>query len=182
MVADIDPAPAVEDDDTVTGTAIYTPHSLASSPAHTSADDYFSATPSRYQRPSPADRRGSSSRSAHARTRQASYSSTSGARTPGTITTGRRRRYDDLHEKEELTFVADDTALLRRKERKQRPLERLHTETLLRMVLQDAQTRLVFRAQAMLVSEVEYYAIKDGDLEYPEKLGSGECGALPRVS
>jgi hypothetical protein len=53
---------------------------------------------------------------------------------------------------------------------KRKPLERLHTEVLLRMVLQDAQTRLVFRAQALLRADVEYYAPKEGDLEYPEKI------------
>jgi len=53
---------------------------------------------------------------------------------------------------------------------KRKPLERLHTEILLRMVLQDAQTRLVFRAQALLRADVEYYAPKDGDLDYPDKI------------
>lgn len=51
-----------------------------------------------------------------------------------------------------------------------RPLSRLHLEVLLKMVLQDAQTRLVFRAQALLRADVEYYAPKDGDLDYPERL------------
>lgn len=55
-----------------------------------------------------------------------------------------------------------------------RPLERLHTEVLLRMVLQDAQTRLVFRAQAMLAADVQYYSPRDNDLDYPEKLAHGE--------
>jgi hypothetical protein len=41
------------------------------------------------------------------------------------------------------------------------------------MVLQDAQTRLVFRAQALIQADVQYYAPKEGDLEYPKKLGSG---------
>jgi hypothetical protein len=59
-------------------------------------------------------------------------------------------------------------------QKKRKPLQRLHTEVLLRMVLQDAQTRLVFRAQAMLAQEVEYYVPKDGDLNYPDKLGEGE--------
>ena len=53
---------------------------------------------------------------------------------------------------------------------KRRPLDRLHTEVLLRMVLQDAQTRLVFRAQALLRADVEFYAPKDGDLDYPDKI------------
>lgn len=54
--------------------------------------------------------------------------------------------------------------------RHRKPLDRLHTEVLLRMVLQDAQTRLVFRAQALLRADVEYYVPKDGDLDYPDKI------------
>lgn len=54
------------------------------------------------------------------------------------------------------------------KQRKQ--LGRLHTEVLLRLVLQDAQTRLVFRAQALLRAEVEFYVPKEGDLDYPAKI------------
>ena len=66
--------------------------------------------------------------------------------------------------------------------RPRRPLSRLHTEVLLSMVLQDAQTRLVFRAQAMLAADVQYYVPKEGDLDYPEKLATGKfpplaCGA-----
>lgn len=57
---------------------------------------------------------------------------------------------------------------------KRKPLDRLHTEVLLRMVLQDAQTRLVFRAQALLRADVEYYVPKEGDLDYPEKI-KGAC-------
>ncbi|WWC90718.1 uncharacterized protein L201_005655 [Kwoniella dendrophila CBS 6074] len=57
--------------------------------------------------------------------------------------------------------------------RKRKPLGRLHIEVLLKMVLQDAQTRLVFRAQALLSNDVEYYAPKEGDLEYPQRLGKG---------
>lgn len=60
----------------------------------------------------------------------------------------------------------------RKKDR--RPLGRLHTEVLLKMVLQDAQTRLVFRAQALVRADVEYYVPKEGDLDYPEKIASGE--------
>lgn len=90
-------------------------------------------------------------------------------RTPGTVT-GRRKREDETDEME----YVDDTPSRSHRTRRHKPLARLHTEVLLRMVLQDAQTRLVFRAQAMLVSEVEYYVVKEGDLDYPEKLGKGE--------
>ncbi|RXK41165.1 hypothetical protein M231_01569 [Tremella mesenterica] len=50
------------------------------------------------------------------------------------------------------------------------PLSRLHTEVLLKMVLQDAQTRLVFRAQALIQADVQYYSPKEVDLDYPERL------------
>jgi hypothetical protein len=56
--------------------------------------------------------------------------------------------------------------------RYRRPLARLHTELLLKMVLQDTQTRLVFRAQALIQTDVQYYVPKTGDLDYPAKLGS----------
>lgn len=99
--------------------------------------------------------------------------------TPGTITGRRRKYYDDdaavgggVEIDDSIEYM--DITPNRPIKRKRRPLERLHTEVLLRMVLQDAQTRLVFRAQAMLVQEVEYYVVKDGDLDYPEKLESGE--------
>lgn len=62
--------------------------------------------------------------------------------------------------------------------RRRKPLGRLHTEVLLKMVLQDAQTRLVFRAQALIQADVQYYAPKDGDLNYPEKLGTGKSRSL----
>lgn len=65
-----------------------------------------------------------------------------------------------------------------RKKKARKPLSRLHTEVLLKMVLQDAQTRLVFRAQALIRVDVDYYVVKDGDLDYPEKLASGEQGLL----
>jgi len=62
--------------------------------------------------------------------------------------------------------------------RRRKPLSRLHTEVLLKMVLQDAQTRLVFRAQALIQADVQYYAPRDGDLDYPEKLGTGTCSLV----
>lgn len=61
-----------------------------------------------------------------------------------------------------------------KKPKTRKPLSRLHTEVLLKMVLQDAQTRLVFRAQALLQADVQYYAAKEGDMDYPAKLGSGQ--------
>ncbi|KAJ6508055.1 Sec34-like family-domain-containing protein [Mycena vulgaris] len=46
----------------------------------------------------------------------------------------------------------------------------LHIGPLLQMVLQDAQTRLFFKAQAVLQRDVRYYTPLPADLAYPEKL------------
>ena len=62
--------------------------------------------------------------------------------------------------------------MMTKRKRQSRPLGRLHVEVLLRMVLQDAQTRLAFRAQAMLRADVEFYVPKEGDLDYPRKVAS----------
>ncbi|KAF9065309.1 Sec34-like family-domain-containing protein [Rhodocollybia butyracea] len=47
---------------------------------------------------------------------------------------------------------------------------RLHIAQLLQMILQDAQTRLFFKAQAVVQSDIRHYVPKDGDLAYPGKL------------
>jgi hypothetical protein len=52
-------------------------------------------------------------------------------------------------------------------------LGRLHIRQLLQMVLQDAQTRLFFKAQAVIQSEIRYYAPTAQDLAYPDKLVGG---------
>ncbi|XP_006463266.1 hypothetical protein AGABI2DRAFT_207960 [Agaricus bisporus var. bisporus H97] len=49
-------------------------------------------------------------------------------------------------------------------------LGRLHISRLLQMVLQDAQTRLFFKAQAMIQTEVRQYVPKAEDLRWPELL------------
>ncbi|KAG9039759.1 Golgi transport complex subunit 3 [Tulasnella sp. JGI-2019a] len=54
--------------------------------------------------------------------------------------------------------------------RQHRRLRRLHVGILLEMIHQDAQTRLVFRAQTVVQSEIRYYVMKEGDLDYPQKL------------
>jgi conserved oligomeric Golgi complex subunit 3 len=54
-------------------------------------------------------------------------------------------------------------------------LGRLHIHQLLQMVLQDAQTRLFFKAQAVIQSEIRYYVPTVQDLAYPNKL----IGAFP---
>ncbi|CAE6419355.1 unnamed protein product [Rhizoctonia solani] len=49
-------------------------------------------------------------------------------------------------------------------------LAKLHISHLLQMVLQDAQTRLFFKAQAIVQSEIRNYAAQPKDLDYPAKL------------
>jgi conserved oligomeric Golgi complex subunit 3 len=68
-----------------------------------------------------------------------------------------------------------------RRYRKQR--HRLHIAPLLQMILQDAQTRLFFKAQAVVQSDIRHYVPKvggegGGDLGYPWKLVSG-LGEIP---
>jgi conserved oligomeric Golgi complex subunit 3 len=53
---------------------------------------------------------------------------------------------------------------------RQKGLGKLHISHLLQMVLQDAQTRLVFKAQSVIQSEIRYYSPKPEDLAYPGKL------------
>jgi hypothetical protein len=56
-------------------------------------------------------------------------------------------------------------------------LRQLQISRLLQMVLQDAQTRLFFKAQSVIQSEIRYYVPKQEDLAYPDKI-VGQC---PRV-
>lgn len=51
-----------------------------------------------------------------------------------------------------------------------RGLRALHIGYLLQMVLQDAQTRLFFKAQSVIQSEIRYYVPKAEDLDYPQRL------------
>lgn len=55
-------------------------------------------------------------------------------------------------------------------DRAPKPLRRLHISQLLQMILQDAQTRLFFKAQAVIQSDIRYYAPNADDLDYPAKL------------
>lgn len=60
-----------------------------------------------------------------------------------------------------------------------RGLRTLHISHLLQMVLQDAQTRLFFKAQSVVQSEIKYYVPKPEDLAYPDKLiGSSHSFAV----
>lgn len=58
------------------------------------------------------------------------------------------------------------------------PLGRLRFSVLLETILQDSQTRLVFRAQAVIQSEVLYYVPQPDDLAYPTKLEGHESEGL----
>jgi hypothetical protein len=59
-------------------------------------------------------------------------------------------------------------------QRETRPLPNLQFSRLLLPILQDAQTRMVFRAQAIIQNEVLHYAPKTEDLDFPRKLGHGK--------
>ncbi|TDL25953.1 Sec34-domain-containing protein [Rickenella mellea] len=50
----------------------------------------------------------------------------------------------------------------------------LHITHLLQTVLQDAQTRLFFKAQHVIQSEIRYYVPKAEDLDYPNKLAGAQ--------
>lgn len=54
-----------------------------------------------------------------------------------------------------------------------RPSETFHAGKLLDMVLRDVQTRMIFRSQAILRSDVGSYAPREDDLDYPAKLRNG---------
>jgi conserved oligomeric Golgi complex subunit 3 len=49
-------------------------------------------------------------------------------------------------------------------------LRKLHISHLLQMILQDAQTRLFFKAQSIMQSEIKSFVPKSEDLAFPEKL------------
>jgi conserved oligomeric Golgi complex subunit 3 len=58
-------------------------------------------------------------------------------------------------------------------------LRQLQISRLLHMVLQDAQTRLFFKAQAVIQAEIRYYVPKSEDLAYPDKIVSTFCSNCP---
>ena len=49
-------------------------------------------------------------------------------------------------------------------------LGQLHISRMLQSVLQDAQTRLFFKAQTVVQTEIRYYVPKADDLNYPQVL------------
>ncbi|KAL7410216.1 Sec34-like family-domain-containing protein [Mrakia frigida] len=60
--------------------------------------------------------------------------------------------------------------------------KKLEIKGLLAPVLQDAQTRLVFRAQAVLQNGVGRFSAGEGDLDYPEKLEKAVAKARERTA
>jgi hypothetical protein len=53
----------------------------------------------------------------------------------------------------------------------QQPMgKKLNIGHLLQMILQDAQTRLVFKAQSVVQSDIHYYSPQPGDLQYPQRI------------
>ncbi|KAK7005778.1 Sec34-domain-containing protein [Favolaschia claudopus] len=62
-------------------------------------------------------------------------------------------------------------------------LGQLHISHLLEMVLQDAQTRLFFKAQSVIQSDIRYYVPKPEDLAYPDRIVGAQTpggdGVLP---
>ncbi|CAK5269175.1 unnamed protein product [Mycena citricolor] len=57
-------------------------------------------------------------------------------------------------------------------DQKKHSLGTLHISHLLEMILQDAQTRLFFKAQSVIQSDIRSYAPKPEDLAYPDRLAS----------
>lgn len=57
-------------------------------------------------------------------------------------------------------------------------LRQLHVKPILQLVLQDAQTRLLFKAQAVIQSDIRSYIPKDNDLAYPDKIMGKQRGPL----
>jgi len=53
----------------------------------------------------------------------------------------------------------------------QQPIsKKLNIGHLLQMILQDAQTRLVFKAQSVVQSDIKYYSPQPEDLQYPQRI------------
>lgn len=82
--------------------------------------------------------------------------------TPTPSTTSPSSPTDD-NDDDKLTMDLDNP-------KKKNGLRRLHISHLLEMVLQDAQTRLFFKAQSVIQSDIRYYVPKGEDLNYPDKL------------
>ncbi|KAL1752519.1 Sec34-like family-domain-containing protein [Schizophyllum commune] len=77
---------------------------------------------------------------------------------------------EDEDAQDDTAAAADNLVLDFDQPRHRRGLHHLHISHLLQMVLQDAQTRLFFKAQAVIQSDIRYYAPKAEDLAYPDIL------------
>ncbi|KAF5381998.1 hypothetical protein D9615_004200 [Tricholomella constricta] len=83
------------------------------------------------------------------------------------LESGSKRSHDDA---DELSLDLE----ISRRTRRTEGLGRLHISHLLQMVLQDAQTRLFFKAQSVIQSDIRYYVSKPEDLAYPDILVAAE--------
>ncbi len=96
------------------------------------------------------------------------------AATPEKLSQARRRSLD------ELTVSFHDTDAESRLAEGDKLGQRLHIGQLLKMVLQDAQTRLFFKAQSVVQSEIRHYVPNGDDLKWPDILvGSSINRLLP---
>jgi hypothetical protein len=97
----------------------------------------------------------------------------------GSSDTGTEATSDDEESEEDESDASDseltvdlDTVSLSSKRKAKGKLgqvgKRLHIRHLLQMVLQDAQTRLFFKAQSLLHSDIKYYAPRKEDLAWPD--------------
>ncbi|KAG8800330.1 Golgi transport complex subunit 3, partial [Serendipita sp. 399] len=74
---------------------------------------------------------------------------------------------DSDEDEEDRASVVPETP----QEMKETPgMQKLQIGVLLQMILQDAQTRLVFKTQAIVQSDIRLHVPTEGDLRYPEKL------------
>ncbi|KAF8965587.1 Sec34-like family-domain-containing protein [Flammula alnicola] len=88
-------------------------------------------------------------------------------RTSASITTKGSRRPTTTRTSDELSM---DPLSSPTHKRNNRLGKRLHISHLLKMVLQDAQTRLFFKAQAVIQSEIRHYTPKAEELAWPDVL------------
>ena len=86
------------------------------------------------------------------------------AATPEKLSQARRRSLD------ELTVSHHDTDAQSRLAKGDKLGRRLHIGQLLKMVLQDAQTRLFFKAQSVVQSDIRHYVPNVDDLKWPDIL------------
>ena len=78
----------------------------------------------------------------------------------------------DVPALEDMPDEEDEVLTMEPRSQKRTGLGSLHIGQLLQMVLQDAQTRLFFKAQSVIQSDIRYYQPKPDDLAYPDKLVS----------